>query len=35
MVESKRQFNSICSLNHEITFIQSVNRITVVWNVKI
>jgi hypothetical protein len=35
MVESKRHFNSICNLNHEGVFIQRVNRITVVWNVKI
>ena len=35
MVESKGHFNSICSANHEITFIQRLNRITVVWNVKI
>ena len=35
MVESERQFNSISSLNHEIAFIQRVNRIAVVWNVRI
>lgn len=33
-IVSKQQFNSVCSLNHEITFIRRVNSISVFWNVR-